>query len=520
MSYKIPRSEALEINESPSRLKSSFFKIKSMASHNLHDHWGVIWGNFQTLLGEVTTKDLLTETHWKIPRTFKLRKEQHGSHVFLLNIMSYPDLAKRQLMMEYCQNTPRIQEIQNKIKSYGMNQYYKSIPLKASIHVDRPTEIRIQTTHIPTYYQYEFGVQKFDENDVDIVVFTLHIPFMVTCPTGYPVIVVDVGVYLPKGIINHKSFHDSFYDYINRIFFYYQLLNITVNKEESTNYLNEQLLTFIDKIDEFIQLLYSKKQYHLQLQFIYEGHSFMERARYISSIISGYLRSYYTVCIPTSTDEINDISLLLDQFSSSTMMELHSNNLTVQINPFFTVQFVTTIESTDYFIFPFPLCLIVTKQLSVETMKEVNIISYYASRASYFINTIDKALKLENPFPQISPIELLLPLDHEFIIEDLVKRSIELIDKRKTLIAEYLFKEISILLMSKASILYNELLTLNIPFGKTIIEKMESCLDLQKADLQLIICMLKYEQPIIVAKFHEALTEALAEENQIKKNFF
>ncbi|EKE37844.1 hypothetical protein ENUP19_0061G0084 [Entamoeba nuttalli] len=518
MSKRISISSPFSGNNSPTYLRQSFFSVKSLSSHTLHEHWGVIWGSFETIIGQVTSKDLLSETSWKVPRRFNMKKGNEMSYVFLLDIISYPEMNSKQLIMEYVENTQVIQDFHSRVKNYGMNQYYKSIPLKTSIHIDRPTEIRIQTTHIPTYYYYEFGKRIKNGEEVDIIIFTLHIPFMVKSPTEYPVIIFNIGIDLPKDIINHKMFHDSLYDYINRIFYYYQLANFTLNNKDSSEYLIEELYVLIDKIDEFIHVFNNKQQF-INIS-THTKNTSKEYTRYLCSIISGYIQSYYTICIPFSTDTITDIRILLDPFALPAIQDFHSNKMTININPFFTLQFVTKFDPSQYFQFPFPICLIDSSQFIVQSMKDIDTISYYKSRSSYFLNIINKRLKVNTSVNPINPISFLAPIDHCFLIEDFIRQFVKLISQNQLNTAVYLLQQTSNFMIIRGMKLFYFIINSSFPFGKKLIEQIQNCLDLDKEDIQLLIQLFKFDQPYIVSKIQLSVNSILQQDSQITRNFF
>ena len=144
-----------------------------LTSTTLHEHWGVIWGTFETLVGDVRTKNLMNDIKWRIPKKLILKKGEDEGNVFMINIFSYPDVQNKILEMQYLMKEDDNEEIQQKVKMYGMNQYFKSIPLKTSILSDQPYSVRVKTTDIPTYINTNL-VQECSKKRKLILLFLLY----------------------------------------------------------------------------------------------------------------------------------------------------------------------------------------------------------------------------------------------------------------------------------------------------------------------------------------------------------
>ncbi|ELP83514.1 hypothetical protein EIN_377790, partial [Entamoeba invadens IP1] len=255
--------------------KQSFFSVRSFEANTLSEHWGVVWGSFENVLRESTTHNYLKDVVWKTVIKIPFRD---NSHIFLFTVVSCPEEQNRRVTLMYGDNTFDT-TVSNKFQAFGMNQYFKSIPLKQNILVDSPPEIRVQTTHIPTYYQYEIGTTIIHDKEYDKVIFAIHIPFMVSGSNDYPVIIVTIGVDLPKGVCNQMIFKDSFYDYVNQIFFQFQLANVTEEPAEACQYLKSRAEELMSKIDEFIDQSEKKMRFNYLENFVdgsvYDNSKFM-----------------------------------------------------------------------------------------------------------------------------------------------------------------------------------------------------------------------------------------------------
>ncbi|KAL7716740.1 UDENN domain-containing protein [Entamoeba marina] len=505
---------------SPTSLRQSFFSVKTLTVSTLHEHWGVIWGSFESLISQCTQRDLLKTTLWKTPRYLQIpNTSQKNSHVFLFDIISYPDIQSKQLNMTFVNDDKVSTEIQTKVKGYGFNQYFKSIPFKSSIHIDKPNDMRIQTTHIPTYYQYSFG--NFCMNNIiyEKIVFTVHVPLMMKSDTGYPVIVIDIGIDLPDEISNDMTFHNSLYDSINQIMFYYQLNNLSTSPEDAIGFLQSKLNHFIENLEEFITSVEIPHEIS-SLKPFQTKQSLVEKCRFVSSIISAHVRSYYTICIPDSIDTINTLSILLGSFSNKEKKLYNSHQITPHINPFYSIQYVANIDPSEYFAFPFPISLIKMEQLTAEAMKEVDTPLYFSARTGYFLNIANKTLKLPGGSSSTNPLAYMMTIDHITAFEDFLLNVISLVEQNQYNSAEFMLQQMSIQLLAKATMLYKFIIQRPTPFTRKLVDEMQICSNTQKDELEFLICLLKNKNPLMVSKLLRCLYVAKHQDNQITKNFF
>ena len=552
MSYKLPLEHALEVHASP-RLKSIFAKNKKCNS--VEEMWGMVWASFETLLDEEMQSgdQKLKKTRWKFLKEYKIEKDL--SHIFLLNIKNSPDIHGNVIDLEYTEKDELIQNIQQRIKNYGMNQYFKAIPLKYSIHQDKPMDVKFQSTHIPTYYQYEFGKKIRNDIEYNLIVFTIHIPFMSFDVDQYPVILFDIGIYLPIGIIDCQLFQDTLYDLINKIIFNYQINQFVHGNGLASTNIVQEIDELIEKIDEFIELTINKKDYGFPMKFqtiedpqkqneeesispietseskqsdivsTLHTNSQIQRTRFVSAMISAYMKTYFTICIPSSIDEMHDIYSLLNIFSTSSQRDLHSNNLTIKINPFFTLQFITQLEPFDYFTFPYPISIIDITTHSIKAMKDVSLHQYYSSRKAYFVNLIQKQICKQITFPitqangLVNPITFLIPIEYELSIYETIAHFISLTDKRNYGQAKYLLHELKYVIFYKARKIYEYTIGWDIQFNQKLIENLELCLDLNKNDIMFYISMLKFDQPSIANTLYDCVMRIVKQEEDIKKSF-
>ena len=374
--------------------QSTLITNKPLTVETIQEHWGTIWGCFENTLDRYIKQDVLKKTHWKAPRSFPPNYKEEFRNLFLITICSYPDVIGKQIQMEYCEQSENIINLNSRLKGYGMNQYFKSVPLKNSIHRERQQEFRLQTTHVPTYYIYEIDTVEKNGVEFDMAVFSLQVPFMIRTHTNYPVIDVHLGMYLPKGYINCKMFIENLYDYLNKIMFFYQLTHFAKGSDESSKELIENLHKFIEHLNEYIDnvIFPFKPNYEV----VKDGRNTIQKSQYLSAIISGHLQSYYTICVLDSIQMLNSISFVLKQFNNPSDLHSYSHNIS-EINPFFTLQFVDEFDTNLCFEFPYPVCVVDTTKYTVEILKEYDSIKYFMLRSQYFLGLMYKQLKLNVP---------------------------------------------------------------------------------------------------------------------------
>ncbi|ELP91050.1 hypothetical protein EIN_267860 [Entamoeba invadens IP1] len=511
MSYKIPRSQALEIHESPNRLPKTFFHSHVYAATSLSDHWGIIWGSFQTLLKSGIDPTVINKCSWKIKDKMSPKQQEN---MVLLDILSFPEEPHKHVSLKWTDGSPESLQLLKKVDSYCTNQYFKSIPMKAAMNKDISEEKRVKTTHVPLYYQYEFGTNTTTNRSLTL--FTLHIPFMSsTDVSSYPVIIFNIGFYLPDDFVNYRHVVDTFYDSLNKICFEYQLTNLSQGIDKASKVLVDSLNQFVEAFEDFVYITTHKKVYPFHITFN-TTNTFNDRVLFVTDMVTGFLETFFTVCVPRTLEDIHSIHSVLNQFSSQSMSVFHSNYLTEKTNPFFTLQFVTDFSCENVFEFPHPFCVIRSDKSRVDAITTKDVAQYFSERAAFFINKAGKVLNVDTFGVGESINRSPTLVEHTFLIYDMIKQAVEFFDKKNDVLGLFLLKEASILLTTKSSILFHRLLLVN-KFGDDVIKEMKDFLDIEEDGMVLLIQRLKYEEPLVVAYFHRTVLKMMKTKDRMKQ---
>lgn len=531
MSYKIPRSVALETTGSYSKLKQSFFSVKTLASESLLEHWGILWGSFQTLLKDYEVKHLMTSTRWQLPHAYTPSTAAESSYVYMVQLQSYPDEPNKSIQMEYVRaGDDRARIIKKKAREYGMNQYFKSIPLKSSIYTDKPDDIRIHTTHIPTYYQYEYNSIEKDQQDFKRLLYTVHIPIITTASLPYPVLVVNIGVDVPVVIVDYQMFANALYDAVNMLVFDYQLSSFTQPPEQTQQTFIEKLDELIANINECISMVVLRDRAASNLSQLSDtvmATDDIKGVRFGSSAIAALVQSYFAIVVPTSTSSVQLYDLLGTIFMADDSQPFHAIGVSQRVNPFLGIQYVNVVNPMDYFKFHLPICLINEVEQMVTCMKDVDVPTYYSSRVKYLLNLVTQQIPISSyalsstPSTTVNPVSLMAPISYCFLIEDLVKAGCAQLCRSNVNLFVYVMLKTRAMLTTKATMVFSVLLSVasNSPFSRKLIHSIQSYLDVQMEELQMLVQLFKCQYPSLVAKCVRCIVSASSNDLLIARNF-
>ncbi|ELP87085.1 hypothetical protein EIN_495300 [Entamoeba invadens IP1] len=499
MTYKpVPISQALSVTNTP--LKGHTKRTRTLST--LQESWGYAWGTLETLLSTSSQR------YTKIKR-FNYQKDvdiDPDGAVSLITVASYPDNFQGSIL--YMWNNKSIpDEVQRKIKKFGMNQYFKSIPLKECYMSGETTQTKKNVLSIPTYYKYDLNVSEIG------VVYSYHIPLMTSTPMPYPIVVFDIGIKFKSDLSNFLYFEDRLYDTVNTIIFNYQVNNMATN---GSGDLLGGIKTLVDDINQFFRVAYTSPAPMYSTPFFNNQMKVNEESLLISAILSGYTQSSQTVCVTTSSKEIVNVMVLLSNFSIPLVPFYSSSIIRTSINPFLSIQFVKSASALKQTTFALPTCVV---NLEVNTVKIINfedITALYVKRANALLNEAIYSLKLVEQ--KLDAFCRVKTIAHCSLFDDAAFGMLK-IEKKSKFDALFVIRRLEATLWYKAISAFYTLENYKSTSNTKLIGHLKDTLDVETEDLLVVLQFFREFNPPLLPFIQKILFHWFKHEEKVKNVF-
>ncbi|ELP83513.1 hypothetical protein EIN_377680, partial [Entamoeba invadens IP1] len=189
------------------------------------------------------------------------------------------------------------------------------------------------------------------------------------------------------------------------------------------------------------------------------------------------------------------------------------------VNPFFTLQFVTKFEPSEYFFFPSPSCYVKCGESTVYAIKGITLTNYFTSRAAYFIDSVSKRLNVKNSIYPINPISFMTQLESCYLFEAFSFVITKLISNEYEDQALFILNQLSVFTRVRAIDLLREIMESALPFGHRMVEHLKKTSGLDKSDMLVLINMVRVENPHLVALFTSSLLCSMRHDARISSTF-
>ena len=413
-----------------------------------------------------------------------------------------------------------------------MNHYLKSVSMKNSIF-QQSNEVKQRNDKIPTYYLYNYGKIEIENIEYEDIVFTLNIPCMCAWKTEeYPIISSTFCMLIPSylNISNNTFFWDIFIDNLNKIMFEFQIKHCEMKGKTKDGYqfLVNSITMCINHFDEYLLSLMNpiKKRKIKEIPFI-------PSIEFIQKIISNHLINYYTLIVSDTPSYSHFIYDLLSPLNIPKIFNKPNTQPTNQKilsspNPFFTTISITSFTEDDYFLLPYPFCVINPIDQTVGRSVTQSLYKYFIQRQNYFISKACEILNFNNFTPTfkirrelINPPLTSLGFDESSVI-------VSLLQQQKWNSVEMMLFKFQELCVMKSLLIFQNFISSHSNYitenNSTLNENMvtpQQLVDFQRLinsdteGLKIIISCYKYIQPSFVGLFMDMIEKIL---NPLRNN--
>ncbi|EKE41637.1 hypothetical protein ENU1_049120 [Entamoeba nuttalli P19] len=496
----------------------SFPNAKSMniKCQNIVQHWGVIWSNLYSMI-ESTNQMILTKNKWSY-RDLTFKMTHPSSHISSFNIKLFPDYYEKQLHIQY--NNPTLPKLhsQSTIEKYCMNQYLKSISMKNSLSKIPAKSVKDRHEKIPTYYMYNYGTITFNNHSYEDIVFTIHIPCMCAWEREeYPIISSTFSMLIPHEMeISSNTFlWDVFLDNLNKLFFDFQLSHCEYETEDTSYHsLTESLTTCINHFDEYLLALTipKKKKELKQIPFI-PSYEFLQK------VIASHIISHYTLIVsdvPSYSQYIYDLLYPLDQanlYNQPNTQPLSQKIISIP-NPFFRTICLTSFTEEQYFILPYPFCVIDPVNQTVGRSLTQSISRYFVQRQNYFMTYASKKLFIPQFVPTIKVLPELLNPPSAQILSPYILLVLNLLQQNKSLVISSVLLQLLNSCSLKAHLISELLKKLSAKYNDGtitpfIVNELEHQMGCDLESLRVILGSYKFTEPHFVGMVIDGIEKSM-----------
>ncbi|KAL7712406.1 UDENN domain-containing protein [Entamoeba marina] len=491
---------------------------------DIYEHWGMIWYKFYQSI--MTFKpSLISSVNWH----YKKKIAIDSKFISKITLSTQPDHSSKSIELLWESTTPNRHTIMEVLK-FGMNQYFRLLPLEESIKKQKTSE---KTTYVPTRFLFCYGKYVCDNNEIEDVVFSIHFPFFIEDVGGYRASLIATFCFnfpvLPVPLIKNHFFFDVLYDTINHLIYNFYVEHF--NSSNALSKLESDMFDVIDSIEKTLESISFPKpeisSIESNLPPVSRFHQFKDDTSFIASAISAHIQTYTTICITTNSVCAASLMHLLEPFNTPIHLGHYYPTFYYPIVlekaiPLFSIVFTPELPISSYINFPFPFCIINPTIRSVKICSALSLPTHFQHREQQLTYEMMKTLKF-NVFKHVMKIAFVPKGNYEAIIRNARLSTYAI--KQINGLTKLSYSERKILLLRfseelglKGSIFMNSVMFSGIHLDNNV-EWIRNFQDIFNCDLEgltLILSSIKLIHPVLIPKILWMLQRY---EDSVKINF-